>query len=275
MGKTFTIAIPQWQGSASGRGSYHGSLYMAEYLKSDYIVDVYLHSITKRNEGIWYIDDIKKHLKEALEALSKSESNKVLSLGGDCSSGIGPISYINKVYNKDVLLLWLDAHANINTPDTSTTGKCNGMPLRILLGEGSSSLVNLLPSTLNTKQIVYTGLRSLDEGEKQFIVNNEIVTSPPCGKESTLLTNLIKSKGYKNVYIHLDLDVLDPSEFNAVSYPTEGGIKFNELLFTIEKLASKFNIVGFNITEYQLVGDDDKAKIKILLDLVKKVMNLS
>ncbi|MFA5513434.1 MAG: arginase family protein [Sphaerochaetaceae bacterium] len=274
MGKTFTIAIPQWQGTAAGTGCYHGSLMMTKTIEPDYTVNVHEHSVTKRREGIWYIEEISRHLSEALEVLKASQAPKVVTLAGDCSSGIASVSYLNGYYNGDLLMLHLGAYANLNTPENSKSGKCDSMPLGILLGEGSESLINLLSSKLKPEQIVFSGLRSLSEKEKQFLVNNKIDTAPHGEATDATLTSIIEKKGYNNVFIHIDLDVINPKDFRAVSSPVEGGIRFIELLETIKMVSEKFNVVGFTVAEYQPIGDDDKEKIKTLLEVIANIMQL-
>lgn len=102
----------------------------------------------------------------------------------------------------------VDAHADLNTPESSPSKAFHGMPLRILLGEGNSAFVDLLFSNLEPAQICYVGLRDLDDPESEYIMQHNITTIADCLFEDVQ----DKIKHFKNVYIHLDLDVLDKSE---------------------------------------------------------------
>jgi arginase len=272
MKNLFIMTVPQWQGSAAGTAPYHGAKSMAKMVGSDIIdaeIAVREQSVAKRIDGVWYLHEIVKHYNDILTVLDEHRPRKLLTLGGDCSSDVITISYLNKIYDGDMVVLWLDAHANISTPESSKTGKCNGMPLRILLGEGSSKILELLPTVLNTDQVVYTGLRSVEHPERQFIVNHAIPNAPVSSSCFNMLESILQRTNKKHVYIHIGLDVIDPLEFDAVGYPFPGGILYEDLLVTLEQIGKEFSVVGSSVTEYDPTGDDSKAKLERLLNVVK------
>ncbi|PKL03196.1 MAG: arginase, partial [Spirochaetae bacterium HGW-Spirochaetae-9] len=161
MTSVFTMVVPQWQGAAAGTGPYHGAQAIARMLGADRIdvqVPVHEQSVAKKEEGIWYEYEIAEHLKSALASLEASKPQRILTIGGDCASDIASISYLNRLYDGDLTVLWLDAHADLNTPESSPSNKFHGMPLRLLLGEGAPGLLEMLPSTLEPGQVVFTGL---------------------------------------------------------------------------------------------------------------------
>ena len=96
------------------------------------------------------------------------------------------------------------------------------MPLRTLLGEGNEKFIDLLFSRLKPEQICYVGLRDLDEPESEYIRQYNIITITDCQFEA--VQNKIKN--FKNVYIHLDLDVLDKSEYEFSLFPTNTGLQW-------------------------------------------------
>jgi len=276
MSKVFTMVVPQWQGAAAGTGPYHGAKAI-ERMLGDHVVDAHVQvseqSVTKKKAGVWYEYDIADHLRQALNLLSEHRPDRVLTIGGDCASDIGAISYLNKRYESDLSVLWFDAHADLNTPNTSCSHKFHGMPLRLLLGEGVQELLDVLPSTLNAQQVLYTGLRELDHYERQYIVDHAIPNVPMCHECANMLGSVVAKGGHRQLYLHLDLDVIDPLDFDAVACPTPGGFWFSDLLETIRELGDQYSIVGAAITEYQPKSDDDAKKVKELVQTVLSVMN--
>ena len=276
MSKVFTMVVPQWQGAAAGTGPYYGAKAIERMLGDDAVdahVQVNERSVTRRKAGVWYEYEIADHLGQALQVLSENQPDKVLTIGGDCASDIGAISYLNRRYDGDLTLLWFDAHADLNTPKTSCSHKFHGMPLRLLLGEGVQELLDTLPSTLTSQQILYTGLRELEHFERQYIVDHAIPNVPLCHECASMLGTVVAKTGHRQIYLHLDLDVIDPAEFDSVACPTPGGFLFSDLLQTIEELGQQYTIVGASITEYQPKNDEDSLKVEKLVHTVLNSMN--
>lgn len=132
-------------------------------------------------------------------------------------------------------VLWIDAHADLNTPESSPSKTFHGMPLRLLLGEGDSILKQSLFSYLKPSQIILYGTRDLDKPEEKYI------------QEKNISTNTITKS---NLYIHLDLDVIDPLEISDVKCPSPNGVGFEKLKEMLTQLKSKYNIVGASLVEY-------------------------
>lgn len=275
MKQVFTIVVPQWQGAAAGTGPLHGAHAMVRMLGEDQVdaqVSVHEQSVPKQEEGVWYSYEIADHMAQALEILDGKQPERVLTLGGDCASDVASISYLNKRHDGDLTILWLDAHADLNKPSTSPSHKFHGMPLRLLLGDGASGLLGLLPSTLVPEQVVYTGLRELDHAERQYIVDHSIPNVPTCHECSDMLSGVVRRTGRHQVYLHLDLDVIDPNDFDAVACPSPGGFGFEDLLDSIETLGQEFPVVGCAVTEYQPKNEEDAAKVGRLLGVLNSVL---
>lgn len=275
MTQVFTLVVPQWQGAAAGTGPYHGAQVMSGMIGPagiDAVVPVREQSVAKRSEGVWYEDEISEHLASALGILKDSAPQRVLTIGGDCASDVGPISYLNKCHEGDVAVIWLDAHADLNTPQSSPSSKFHGMPLRLLLGDGAPSLLDQLPSVLDSDQVIFTGLRELDHAERQFIADHGLPNVPVCHECSDMLASVVRKSGHKQVYLHVDLDVIDPHDFDAVSCPSPGGFGYEDLLDSISQLGRSFPIVGCAITEYQPKGQEDAKKVERLLRVVTEAM---
>ncbi len=275
MKDVYTMVVPQWQGAAAGTGPYHGAQAIVRLLGEqaiDAFVEVREQSVAKKEEGVWYRRDIAEHFVRAADRLNEANPKKVFTIGGDCASDVVAISYLNKHYDGEMTLLWLDAHADLNTPETSPSNKFHGMPLRLLLGEGAPSLLQMLPSTILPQQVLYTGLRELDHGERQYIVDHGIPNIPMCHECADMLEAVVAKRKKGNLYLHIDLDVIDPMDFDSVACPSPGGFWFEDLLDSIRELASRYHIVGCAITEYQPKNDDDEQKVGRLLEVVADCM---
>ncbi|MDD3822718.1 MAG: arginase family protein [Sphaerochaetaceae bacterium] len=275
MTKLFTLVVPQWQGAAAGTGPLHGARSMVRILGADHIdatVTVNEQSVPKRREGVWYAQEIGRHIRRSLDALECAQAKQVLTIGGDCASDVASISYLNKLYDGNLTVLWLDAHADLNTPQSSPSGKFHGMPLRLLLGEGAPSLLRLLPSVLKSEQVIYTGLRELDHAERLYIVEHSIPNVPMCHECVDMLNTVVKLTRRSNVYLHLDLDVIDPADFDAVSCPSPNGFRFEDLLSSVAELGNAFPIVGCAVTEYQVKGEAHEHKLARLLKTIRTAM---
>lgn len=275
MTQVYTMVVPQWQGAAAGTGPLHGAQAIVRMMGEkavDAFVKVHEQSVTKKDEGVWYEYEIADHIDQALGMLEQSKPNRLFTIGGDCSSDVAAISYLNKVYDGDLAVLWLDAHADLNTPESSPSHKFHGMPLRLLLGEGVPSILGKLPSTLEPSQVIYTGLRELDHAERQYIVDHAIPNVPMCHECSDMLGDVVAKRGHKNLYIHLDLDVIDPMDFDAVACPSPGGFWFQDLLDAIDELGQQYTIVGAAVTEYQPKGDEDAKKVQLVVEKLQQVM---
>lgn len=275
MSQVFTLVVPQWQGCGVGAGPYYGALAMLKMWgkeRVDVVIDVHEHSVAKKVEGIWYQHEILKHAEQISKILESEKPARLVTLGGDCGSDLVPISYLNHLYGGNFTLIWYGAHGDLHTPETSLTHRFHGMSVRLLLGEGSQSYLNYLKGPLTVDQIVYAGQRDLEHTERQFIVDNKMTIIAACDECNELL-NLVVAKGQRNnIYLHIDLNVLNPVDFEAVSNPVPGGFRFTDLIKAIELVSSEFNIVGCSIIGYHPRGDEDDAKIRKLVELLKTIM---
>lgn len=123
------------------------------------------------------------------------------------------------------------------------------MPLRALLGEGDDEILKQCFSTLFVPQVNLAGVRDLDEPEKEYIhqLAMSIVTVEQLEDGSGSLVEWIKSQGFHNVYIHVDLDVMDPEQFPVIMCPTLNGLGFKQLLNILEEVQRNFQVVGYRV----------------------------
>jgi arginase len=141
------------------------------------------------------------------------------------------------------------------------------MALRTLIGDGPEKFVSLVSHKLLLRQIFLAGSRELDPPETEYIAQAGIsVTRPEEFADPKILIGRIKSAGFNNIYVHLDLDVLNPDSFPNSLMQTPGGPSVAEVQELIKILAKSFNVVGFSIVEYCEHERDNS--VEILKDLV-------
>jgi arginase len=257
---------PQWQGSGLTDELRLGAETLISYFK-DSAVEVIPLSV----KDLTTIDNIKcfEPIFEQTNLFKKiiidSKLDKISTIGGDCAIELMPISYLNKIYQEDLCIIWIDGHADLNTPESSPSKAFHGMPLRTLLGEGNEEFINLLFSRIKPEQICYVGLRDLDEPENEYIIQHNISTITDCQFEKVQT----KIKNFKNVYIHLDLDVLDKSEYEFSMFPTNIGSSVSDVAELVSKIKSNHNVVGFCITESTATTLEQLKAIKPILDQIE------
>lgn len=257
---------PQWQGSGFTDELKAGAETFMLYFK-DYDTTV----IPLSNKPLTTVSNIncfEPILEQTIlfkEIISNSQPDKISTIGGDCGIEIIPISWLNKLYQKDLCVVYIDAHADLNTPESSPSKAFHGMPLRMLLGEGNEQFISLLFSKLKPEQICYVGLRDLDEPESEYIIQHNMTTIADCKFED--VQNKIKD--FKHVYIHLDLDVLDRSEYEFSMFPTNIGSRVADVDELIKKIKANYKVVGFCITESIATSVEQLNAIKPIIDQIE------
>lgn len=260
--QTLYLLFPQWQGSGKSQELYRGAKLLQKELAKDFNfteIDVSLsNDLELKNEILGY-ETIKQQLNSATKTIAQNEPEKIFTIGGDCSVELAPLSYLNKKYHGDLGVIWFDAHGDLNTPSSSPSKQFHGMPLRTLLDEGDKAIREMLFSKLKPEQFFFAGVRDLDPPEKEFIKNNNI---------AVFSVDSIRAKGFKKIYIHIDLDVLDPNEFPNVKCPTPQGMSVEKLLNSVQQLKKNFSVVGASVVEFSPKED---GKIDVVKSIVKEL----
>lgn len=207
------------------------------------------------------------------------EGLKPILFGGDHAIAIGSISASSKHY-QDLAVIWIDAHADINDENSSPSGNIHGMPLRFLLGEGDKKLTELggFSPKIKPENIVYIGLRSIDDGEVEYIRQHNIKQYLYTDVEKKGIEAVAKEvveylKG-KHTHVSLDFDAIDPTVFPAVTTPAKSGLTLNELHYVFDTVFSKLNVVSFDFTEYNATKDPDGKSFEIVREFVQKINGL-
>ena len=216
------------------------------------------------NPKLKYIDCIIPMSRRVAGAVATSiqAKNFPLVLGGDHSLSIGSVR--GAARNKKIGVIWIDAHADFNTADTTPSGNIHGMSLAILAGLGDKSLVQLWDESLpviDPNKIAIIGARDLDSGEK---VNLSNAGAMVMGMEQidrygmvTVIEKAIErvSRDVDGIYLSLDLDALDPQHAPGVGTPVPAGLTQRETHLACELIAETNKLIGMDLVEVNPILD--------------------
>ena len=265
---TIRLIYPQWQGGNisslvsdlsiedSSKGYILGS-FLLNFLAPETKNETYTVPIDKKiskrqeKEGILDYKIIIKQSKKALEIIKKANPDKILTLGGECSTSVIPFTYLNKKYNNDTAVIWIDAHPDITLPYDNYNGY-HAMAVSAIMGKVNKNINKILPSFIDPSKILFLGLRDWEREEikirqKEYKIKHLI--NKDINKNSNKILSWIKSTGAKNVMIHFDLDVLDPKEIIAAVGVVPDGLKINEVIRIINDISKEYNLIALTIAE--------------------------
>ena len=236
--------------------------------------------VTSQLDAIPAISDIS--IKIAAQILSHSrDGDKRLIFGGDQTVSIGTWSAIAEELKPkgDIGLLWIDAHMDSHTPETSETGNVHGMALACLLGYGDPRLTQLLNSQakLKPENVCLIGIRSFEKGEAELLkkLNVKIYFQDEVDKRGLdkVFNEALKHVKQNTIKfgISLDIDSMDPELAPGVGVPEANGIKPRELIKNFKKLHNDEKFTALEIVEFNPHRDIDRKTEKIVPQLVKAV----
>jgi len=228
-----------------------------------------------------------KYLKEIVATCSKHadmvlktlETGKVpLVLGGDHSVAAGTMAGVAEFYRrqqKKVGLIWIDAHADINTPETSPSGNVHGMPLAAILGLGPAELANIynFSPKVTAENCVLVGVRDIDGAEKANIKESgiEVYTMRDIDERGmrTVIEEALRvaGRGTAGYHVSLDMDWIDPEDAPGVGTPVRGGASYREGHLAMEIIADHGRMISFEIVEVNPVIDEHNRTADLAVEL--------
>ena len=217
-----------------------------------------------------------KHAELILKTL---EAGKVpIVLGGDHSVAAGTVAGVAEFYRRQgqkIGLIWIDAHSDINTPDTSPSGNVHGMPLAAIMGLGPAELSNILgfsPKAL-PENCVIVGVRDIDAAEKDNIRKTgvEVFTMRDIDERGmrTVMEEALRlaGRGTAGYHISLDMDWIDPEDAPGVGTPVRGGATYREAHLAMEIIADHARMLSFEIVEVNPVIDEHNRTANLAVEL--------
>jgi arginase len=267
------LLLPEWQGYGENRSVFHGALTLGKQLSpalSFETIDIPDHEDLEVENGILGYRSNLRILRDIRDLIENEDPVTIFLVGGTCASEIAPVSFLNQKYQGDLTVLWFDAHGDLNTPQSSSSRHFHGMPLRILLGDGPKPMKALVFEHLLPSQVILAGIRDLDPPEIAYVDEHRVATLSTVAVAKTgSLESALRKSGSSNLYIHLDLDVLEPDDFPHQLIPTPGGLMFEDLMEILGRLRDEFFVIGSSIVEYVPVDGGDPERIDRLVEVLR------
>ena len=185
-----------------------------------------------------------------------------LVLGGDHSLSVGSIRGAAK--HRKLGVIWVDAHADFNTAETTPSGNIHGMPLAALCGLGDPRLVSLwdeTPPVIDPGRVAIIGARDLDLGEKRNLRDADVMVQSMEQIDRFGMVTVIEkaihhvSRDVDGIYLSFDMDALDPRQAPGVGTPVPGGLTFREAHLACEVIAETGKLVGMDMVEVNPILD--------------------
>ncbi len=199
-----------------------------------------------------------------------------LVLGGDHSISIGSVSGANR--DRDIGVLWIDAHGDFNTPVTTPTGNVHGMSVAAMLGHGAFDEMPWAVADIEAENVAMVGLRDLDPEERIAINDSDVAAYTMSDVDTRGLVTVIEEAietaldGTDGLHVSLDMDALDPTEGPGVGTPIPGGLSYREAHTTMELVAETEACVSMDVVEVNPILDAHNRTSELAVGLVSSAL---
>ena len=228
-----------------------------------------------------YMQEIAETCGDVAAAAEKalSEGFLPLVLGGDHSIAAGVAAGVANYFRKDkkqIGYLWLDAHGDMNTPESSPSGNVHGMPLAAIMGYGAPELVDLLGFKPKAEpgNIVIVGARDLDAQERKIVKKSgiHVFTMRDIDERGMreVMSDALKyaMDDTAGIAVSLDMDFVDPSDAPGVGTPVRGGVTYREAHLAMEMIADTESMVSLEVVEINPILDEHNRTALLGVELV-------
>ncbi|GAB6168159.1 arginase [Clostridium carnis] len=252
--------------------------------------DIYINNEIEKNPfeagvNAKYIDEIVEIDTNLAQVVYSSLSAGAfpLTIGGDHALAAGSIAGVSKYFGDDLAVIWVDAHSDINTFETSLSGNVHGMPLAACFGVGDSKLTDLYFKGVKVKpeNVFIIGARDLDPGEIELIDRLKIkVWSRKKIREIGLdnlcleLYDCLRKTKINNIHLSYDIDSIDPKEIIGTGTPVKDGFSIEEGEELISRIFETKLIKSMDFVEFNPELDKTDTTIKNCIKLIKKVSDV-
>jgi arginase len=206
-----------------------------------------------------------------------------LVLGGDHSVAVGSVSGASEVLKErggKLGLIWIDAHTDMNTPETSPSGNVHGMPLACCLGQGPSELINIFDYAPKVEghHTALIGIRDVDQRERDLVRSSGVTAFTMRDIDERGLRSVmeqaitIATNGTAGFHLSFDMDAVDPDEAPGVGTPVRGGITYREAHLAMETICDCGQMVSMEIVEVNPVLDEANRTALLGVELVMSAM---
>ena len=246
---------------------------------------------TPEPEALAVADERARFLPEILEACARlativgdvvEDGAVPLVLGGDHSVALGTLAGLRAASAESGGVIWIDAHGDLNTPDSSPSGNVHGMPLAAALGVAGDRFAHdgLSLPAVDVDRVVLVGVRSLDPAERTLIRERGIraITMTEIdriGIEAAMREAIDRASGPGFVHVSLDLDALDPEIAPGVGTPVKGGLTYREAHLACEDLAEAGIVGSLELVEVNPILDRENGSASIAVELAASALGQS
>ena len=207
-----------------------------------------------------------------------------LILAGNCGTALGTVSGVRAGSPNDpsdVGVIWLDAHADFNTPETTTSGFLDGTSLAALTGRCWHALTATIPGfrPVADANVVLVGARDLDSAEEEMVSGSQVTRVAASTLETRGATAALDdaltalAQRVSRVYVHIDLDVHEPSEAQANQYAVPGGLRSATVRELVRVVADRFELAAVALTAYDPAYDPEHRMLGVGLELISGIGN--
>ncbi len=221
-------------------------------------------------------------LADAVERVLEQGSFPIV-IGGDHSVAIGTVSGISSFFRKKqrgIGLIWVDAHADMNTPETSPSGNVHGMPLACIIGMGPRELSELggFAPKVDPKNVALVGIREVDQLEKPHVQRSGVRAFTmrdvdERGMRAVMEDAIrIASAGTDGIHLSFDMDSVDPAEAPGVGTPVRGGITYREAHLAMEILCDCDSLMSMEVVEVNPVIDTGNRTAQLAVELMMSAL---
>jgi arginase len=228
-----------------------------------------------------YMAEIAETCKDLAEIVQKclEEDFVPLVLGGDHSIAAGAVSGVAAYFRKEkkqIGYIWLDAHGDMNTPESSPSGNVHGMPLAAVMGYGAPELVDLLgfKPKVEPQNIVLVGVRDLDLQERRLVKKSgvRVFTMRDIDERGMreVMADALKyaTDDTDGISVSLDMDFVDPSDAPGVGTPVRGGVTYREAHLAMEMIADSDAMASMEVVEINPVIDEHNRTALLGVELI-------
>ena len=229
------------------------------------------------NPRLKYLDEIvrvNQAIASATETAARAGQRSVV-IGGDHSICLGAVAGASAAFDGKIGLIYLDAHGDMNTDQTTPTGNIHGMHLASLMGFGAPELANVHGDFIKVpkQNLLHIGGSDLDQAEKDLITREGLQTFSLFDLLTNNLAPLLAmvdglASRVDHIWISLDLDCIDEVYAPAAGMPNRKGLTYREIATIAEYVGTKCNVVGIDVVEYNPAQDIDDKTAELAIELI-------
>ena len=258
--------------------------FTAEWNACEWLDDLKLNPSLIESSVLNQLTELFRRLSEKTYKYAQDQ-HPFITIGGDHSIALASWAGVSRALQKQCEswgLIWVDAHLDIHTFETSHTKNIHGMPVAGLLAQDPvlMDMVNLLTPALMPEQVFYVGVRSYEPEEKQLVESlgchvYDMSTIHARGIDSIIaeISQHLSAQGIHKIGISIDIDALDPDVASAVTVPEDDGMILSQVITLIHRLGKDLQIIGADLVEYCPNRDQDEQSLRCVHEILKSIVN--